>query len=98
MFSRLSASSFTILVVSALQFRTAARFADTHTLSLRAADATSRPRIAVRAPQFRQQLQAQLVSRSHGIGYAIFPTIHMWMTVGEIERLERMQHIEFFGA
>jgi predicted nucleic acid-binding protein len=39
MFSRLSASSFTILVVSGLQFRTAARFADNHTLNLRAADA-----------------------------------------------------------
>jgi predicted nucleic acid-binding protein len=39
MFSRLSASSFTNLVVSGLQFRTAARFADNHTLNLRAADA-----------------------------------------------------------
>jgi predicted nucleic acid-binding protein len=39
MFSRLSASSFTMLVVSGLQFRTAARFADHHTLNLRASDA-----------------------------------------------------------
>ncbi|MFZ2135672.1 MAG: type II toxin-antitoxin system VapC family toxin [Xanthobacteraceae bacterium] len=39
MFSRLSADSFTVLLVSGLQFRTAARFADQHTLGLRAGDA-----------------------------------------------------------
>src|SRR5438874_9425563 len=39
MLSRLSIDSFTILLVSALQFRTAARFADQHVLGLRAGDA-----------------------------------------------------------
>jgi len=39
MFNRLSIDSFTILMVSGLQFRTAARFADHYTLGLRAADA-----------------------------------------------------------
>jgi predicted nucleic acid-binding protein len=39
MFTRLSADSFTILPVSGLQFRTAARFADQYALGLRAADA-----------------------------------------------------------
>jgi predicted nucleic acid-binding protein len=39
MFSRLSVNSFSILVISGLQFRTAARFADHHTLNLRAGDA-----------------------------------------------------------
>ena len=39
MFTRLSAESFAILPVSGLQFRTAARFADQHALSLRAGDA-----------------------------------------------------------
>ena len=38
-FSRLAADSFTVLAVSASQFRTAARFADQHTLGLRAGDA-----------------------------------------------------------
>jgi hypothetical protein len=36
---RLSVDSFTILHVSGLQFRTAARFADQHALGLRAGDA-----------------------------------------------------------
>ena len=39
MFSQLSVNSFSILVISGLQFRTAARFADHHTLNLRAGDA-----------------------------------------------------------
>ena len=39
MFTRLSVDSFTILLMSGLQFRTAARFADQHALGLRAADA-----------------------------------------------------------
>ncbi len=39
MFARLTAESFTILPVSGLQFRTAARFADQHVLGLRAGDA-----------------------------------------------------------
>lgn len=39
MFTRLSMDSFTILPVSGLQFRTAARFADQHVLGLRAGDA-----------------------------------------------------------
>jgi len=39
MFTRLSSESFTILPVSSLQFRTAARFADQYALGLRAADA-----------------------------------------------------------
>jgi predicted nucleic acid-binding protein len=39
MFTRLSADSFTILPVTGLQFRTAARFADQYALGLRAADA-----------------------------------------------------------
>ena len=39
MFTRLAADSFTILPVSRLQFRTAARFADRHELGLRAGDA-----------------------------------------------------------
>ena len=39
MLTRLSAESFTILLVSGLQFRTAARFADQHMLGLRAGDA-----------------------------------------------------------
>jgi predicted nucleic acid-binding protein len=39
MFARLTAESFTILPVSDLQFRTAALFADQHTLGLRAGDA-----------------------------------------------------------
>ena len=39
MFARLSADNFFILPVSRLQFRTAARFADQHQLSLRAGDA-----------------------------------------------------------
>jgi predicted nucleic acid-binding protein len=38
-FSRLSVESFTILLVSGLHFRTAARFADQHALGLRAGDA-----------------------------------------------------------
>jgi len=39
MLTRLSSDSFTILPVSGLQFRTAARFADQYALGLRAADA-----------------------------------------------------------
>jgi predicted nucleic acid-binding protein len=39
MFTRLSVDSFTILQVSGLQFRTAARFANQHALGLRAGDA-----------------------------------------------------------
>jgi uncharacterized protein len=39
MFSRLSADNFLVLPVSRLHFRTAARFADQHLLSLRAGDA-----------------------------------------------------------
>ena len=39
MFTRLIADSLTILPVSGLQFRTAALFADQHTLGLRAGDA-----------------------------------------------------------
>jgi uncharacterized protein len=39
MFTRLSVDSFTILLMSGLQFRTAARFADQHALGLRAGDA-----------------------------------------------------------
>ena len=39
MFTRLSVDSLTILLVSGLQFRTAARFADQHMLGLRAGDA-----------------------------------------------------------
>jgi hypothetical protein len=39
MFTRLATDSFAILPVSSLQFRTAARFADQHALSLRAGDA-----------------------------------------------------------
>jgi predicted nucleic acid-binding protein len=39
MFWRLSVNSFSILIISGLQFRTAARFADHHTLNLRAGDA-----------------------------------------------------------
>jgi len=39
MFQRLIAESFTVLPVSGLQFRTAARFADRSTLGLRAGDA-----------------------------------------------------------
>jgi predicted nucleic acid-binding protein len=39
MFNRLVSESFTVLSVSALHFRTAAKFADQHTLSLRAGDA-----------------------------------------------------------
>lgn len=39
MFARLTAESLTILPVSGLQFRTAARFADQHLLGLRAGDA-----------------------------------------------------------
>ena len=39
MFTRLSVDSFTILLMSGLQFRTAARFADQHGLGLRASDA-----------------------------------------------------------
>jgi uncharacterized protein len=38
-FARLSADSLTVVPVSRLQFRTAARFADQHTLGLRAGDA-----------------------------------------------------------
>jgi len=38
-FARLAADSFTVVPVSRLQFRTAARFADQHTLGLRAGDA-----------------------------------------------------------
>jgi hypothetical protein len=38
-FARLSEESFTILPVSALQFHTAARFADQHALGIRAGDA-----------------------------------------------------------
>jgi predicted nucleic acid-binding protein len=38
-FSRLSADNFLVLPVSRLHFRTAARFADQHLLSLRAGDA-----------------------------------------------------------
>src|SRR5439155_4284223 len=37
-FTRLSAESFMVLAISALQFRTAARFADQHALGLRAGD------------------------------------------------------------
>jgi len=39
MFTRLAADSFTVVPVSRAQFRTAARFADQHTLGLRAGDA-----------------------------------------------------------
>ena len=39
MFTRLSVETFTILSVSGLQFRTAARFAEQYSLGLRAADA-----------------------------------------------------------
>jgi hypothetical protein len=39
MFNRLASESFTILGVSALHFRAAAKFADQYTLSLRAGDA-----------------------------------------------------------
>jgi predicted nucleic acid-binding protein len=39
MFNRLSVETFTVLLVSGLQFRTAARFADHYALGLRAADA-----------------------------------------------------------
>lgn len=39
MFTRLTADSFTILPVSGLQFRTAARFANQYSLGLRAGDA-----------------------------------------------------------
>ncbi len=39
MFNRLVAESFTVLPVTGAQFRTAAKFADRHTLSLRAGDA-----------------------------------------------------------
>jgi predicted nucleic acid-binding protein len=39
MFARLSAESFTILPVTGMQFRTAARFADQFALGLRAGDA-----------------------------------------------------------
>jgi hypothetical protein len=39
MFTRLATDSFAILPVSSLQFRTTARFADQHALSLRAGDA-----------------------------------------------------------
>ena len=42
---RLVAEPFTILPVTAAHFRTAARFADQHTLGLRAADAASRDRL-----------------------------------------------------
>jgi uncharacterized protein len=42
MFTRLSVDSLTILLVSGLQFRTAARFADQHMLGLRAGDALQR--------------------------------------------------------
>ena len=38
-FARLAADSLTVVPVSRLQFRTAARFADQHTLGLRAGDA-----------------------------------------------------------
>jgi predicted nucleic acid-binding protein len=38
-FTRLASDSFTVVPVSRLQFRTAARFADQHTLGLRAGDA-----------------------------------------------------------
>lgn len=38
-FTRLCAESFTVLPVTAVHFRTAARFADQHALSLRAGDA-----------------------------------------------------------
>jgi uncharacterized protein len=38
-FARLAADSFTVIAVSRLQFRTAARFAEQHLLELRAADA-----------------------------------------------------------
>lgn len=39
MFNRLSAESFTVLPVTAALFRTAAKFADQHSLGLRAGDA-----------------------------------------------------------
>jgi hypothetical protein len=39
MFTRLTAESFSMMPVSRLQFRTAARFADQHSLGLRAGDA-----------------------------------------------------------
>jgi predicted nucleic acid-binding protein len=39
MFTRLSVDSFTILLMSGLQLRTAVRFADQHALGLRAGDA-----------------------------------------------------------
>jgi uncharacterized protein len=39
MFTRLSADSLTVLPISGLQFRTAARFADQYALGLRAGDA-----------------------------------------------------------
>ena len=42
MFTRLSVDSFTILLMSGLQFRTAARFADQHALGLRAGDVLPR--------------------------------------------------------
>jgi uncharacterized protein len=39
MFTRLTTDSFAVVPISRLQFRTAARFADLHTLGLRAGDA-----------------------------------------------------------
>lgn len=39
MFNRLTAESFTVLPVTAAHFRTAAKFADQHSLALRAGDA-----------------------------------------------------------
>ena len=39
MFTTMSAETFTVLPISAAQFRTAARFADQHTLDLRVGDA-----------------------------------------------------------
>ncbi len=39
MFSRLCGETFTVLAVSGVEFRTAARFADLHSLGLRAGDA-----------------------------------------------------------
>ena len=39
MFTTMSAETFTVLPISAAQFRTAARFADQHALGLRAGDA-----------------------------------------------------------
>jgi predicted nucleic acid-binding protein len=38
MFTRLAVDTFTVVLVSRLQFRTAARFADQHTLGLQAGD------------------------------------------------------------